>query len=299
VSAATLTVFVAAMVVGFGSGVMSGMLGIGGAVVSTPAVRVLGATPLEAVGTTVPAILPGAVIGVWRYHKADLVDWRIGVWCGASGSVAAVVGAVVADGVGEPGLLMVATAVLMGISGWSVARSGRRMAPAGQSSDTPPSDTPPSDTAPADAPPVDAPPADAPPAGASDVDMGPSDAPWPALVALGVAGGFVAGILGVGGGIILLPAFTSLLGMPVRKAVPASLVAVAIFSVPALVTHAVNGNIDWLLAVPLMVGVVPGARLGSRLTVASSERTVRLLFGTVIGALAVVYGVTEVLGLRG
>jgi uncharacterized protein len=281
VAVAELSVLVAAVAVGFGSGVLAGMLGIGGAVVSTPAVRVLGATPLEAVGTTVPAILPGAVVGVWRYHRAGLVDWRIGLWCGASGSVAAVAGALVANGIAEPGLLMVATAVLMGISGWSVARSGRRVKSA---PDLATSDPSPSDRV-TDLPAV--------------ADTGYPTARWPALLALGVAAGFVAGVLGVGGGIILLPAFTSLLGMPVRKAVPASLVAVAIFSVPALVTHAINGNIDWLLAVPLMVGVVPGATLGSRLTVGASERTVRLVFGTVIGVLAVVYGVSEVLGLRG
>jgi len=284
VPVAELAVLVAAVAVGFGSGVLSGMLGIGGAVVSTPAVRVLGATPLEAVGTTVPAILPGALVGVWRYHRAGLVDWRIGLWCGASGSVAAVAGAVVADHVAEPGLLMVATAVLMGLSGWSVARSGGKT----------PSPAPTASGSPDQSPP--------PAAGTVDVDQ-PVDADarssWVVLMSLGVVAGFVAGVLGVGGGIILLPAFTSLLGLPVRKAVAASLVAVAIFSVPALVTHAINGNIVWMLAIPLMVGVVPGARLGSRLTVGASERTVRLVFGTVIGVLAVVYGVTEVLGLRG
>jgi uncharacterized membrane protein YfcA len=284
VPAADIAVLVAAVAVGFGSGVLSGMLGIGGAVVSTPAVRVLGATPIEAVGTTVPAILPGALVGVWRYHKAGLVDWRVGLWCGASGAVAAVAGAVVADGVAEPGWLMVATAVLMGLSGWSVARSGRSVpAVATSTVGTGPGSAGDSD--------VD---------GDVDVDAGAeADASWVWLVILGVVAGFVAGILGVGGGIILLPAFTSLLGMPVRKSVAASLVAVAIFSVPALVTHAVNGNIDWLLAVPLMVGVVPGARLGSSLTIGASERTVRMVFGVVIGLLAVVFGVTEVLGLRG
>jgi uncharacterized membrane protein YfcA len=281
VPVADLAVLVAAVAVGFGSGVLSGMLGIGGAVVSTPAVRVLGATPIEAVGTTVPAILPGAVVGVWRYHRAGLVDWRVGLWCGASGSVAAVAGAIVADGVAEPGLLMVATAVLMGLSGWSVARSGRKMTPATADGDIADGDIADGDIADGDS--------------AGGAAVRPS---WAGLVMLGVVAGFVAGVLGVGGGIILLPAFTSLLGLPVRKAVPASLVAVAIFSVPALITHAINGNIDWLLAVPLMVGVIPGARLGSNLTVGASERTVRLVFGVVIGILAVVYGVSEVVGLR-
>lgn len=257
----SLVVVLAAVGVGVVSGVLAGMLGVGGAVVSTPAVRLLGATPIEAVGTTVPAILPGAVVGVWRYHRAGMVDWRVGLWCGAAGSLAAVLGALIAESLAEPRWLMVATAGLMAVSGWSVARGGRHGVPA--------------------------------------EELGTPVVPalgW--LVAVGAVAGLVAGLLGVGGGIVLLPAFTSLLGLSVRRAVPASLVAVAIFSVPALTTHALNGNIDWALAAPLMVGVLPGARLGSRLTVAASERTVRLAFGVVIGVLAVVYGVTELAGLR-
>jgi uncharacterized membrane protein YfcA len=257
-------VLTVAVAVGMGSGVLAGMLGIGGAVISTPAVRVLGASPIEAVGTTVPAIIPGAVVGVWRYHRAGLVDWRVGLWCGAAGSVTAVAGAVAADRVGEPRLLMVATALLMGISGWSVARSGRGSAHHRRWWQV----------------------------------SGPV-ASVPVLMAVGAAAGFVAGLLGVGGGIVLLPAFASVLGFEVRRAVPASLVAVAMFSVPALVTHAVNGHIVWPLALALTVGVVPGARLGSRLTVKASERTVRTAFGVIIGLLAVVYGVTELMGLRG
>lgn len=268
--ATAVLVIAAAVVVGFCAGVLAGMLGIGGAVISTPAVRVLGASPIEAVGTTVPAILPGAVVGVWRYHRAGLVDWRVGLWCGAGGAVAAVVGALVASSIAEPRWLMVATAALMLASGWSVAR-GQVAGPTDGG-------------------------AQADDAEQADGALRPATA---VLAGLGVVAGAVAGLLGVGGGIVLLPAFTRLLGMPVRRAVPASLVAVAIFSVPALVTHAAAGNVDWRLAVSLMVGVVPGARLGSRLTVAASERTVRLAFGAVIGVLAVIYGATELAGLRG
>jgi len=266
-----VVVILVAVAVGVGSGVLAGMFGIGGAVVSTPAVRVLGASPIEAVGTTVPAIIPGAIVGVWRYHRAGLVDWRVGLWCGAAGSVTAVAGAVLADRIAEPRLLMVATAVLMGISGWSVARSGRsgRLGMAVRRA-----------------------------LGRTPV-AAPTGQPVALLLALGAVAGLVAGLLGVGGGIILLPAFTVILGFEVRRAVPASLVAVAMFSVPALVTHAINGHIVWPLALALTVGVIPGARLGSRLTVGASEGTVRFAFGVVIGVLAVVYGVTELLGLRG
>ncbi|MCC5952964.1 MAG: sulfite exporter TauE/SafE family protein [Acidimicrobiia bacterium] len=260
--ASELLVALAAVVVGFGAGVLSGMLGIGGAVISTPAVRLLGASPLAAVGSTVPAILPGALSGAWRYHREGLVDYRVGLTCGGAGTVFAVLGALVATATPEPGWLMVATAALMLWSGWSVARSGRHASGPRHPGTVPP-------TRPA----------------------------VPTLVLLGAGAGFVAGLLGVGGGIVLLPIFTSILHLPVKRAIGSSLVAVAVFSVPALVTHALAGNIDWLLAIPLVLGVVPGARVGARLTVGAPDQRVRLVFGVAVAILAVVYGGAEIVGL--
>ncbi|WP_334142139.1 TSUP family transporter, partial [Rhabdothermincola sp.] len=74
----TWYVALAVFALGVSAGVLSGMLGIGGAVITTPGIRVLGATPLEAVGSTVPAILPSALSGTWRYARAGMVDWRFG-----------------------------------------------------------------------------------------------------------------------------------------------------------------------------------------------------------------------------
>ena len=57
------------LLAGFATGVMSGLFGVGGAVISTPAIRVLGASATVAVGTTLPAIIPGAVSGTARYLR--------------------------------------------------------------------------------------------------------------------------------------------------------------------------------------------------------------------------------------
>ena len=54
------------------------------------------------------------------------------------------------------------------------------------------------------------------------------------------------------------------------------------------------GHIDWTYALPLMIGVVPGARIGSRLTIGADERTIRRLFGIVIVVFAVIYGASEI-----
>src|SRR5207244_8053058 len=75
---------------GFVSGVMSGAFGVGGAILTTPAVRVLlDAPPLVAVGTPLPAIFPTTVAGARAYRRAGLVDGRAVRWLAPPGVAAA------------------------------------------------------------------------------------------------------------------------------------------------------------------------------------------------------------------
>jgi uncharacterized membrane protein YfcA len=260
----------ATLVLGFGSGVLAGMFGIGGAVLTTPAIRVLGATPIQGVGSTVPAILPGSISGAYRYAKEGLVNWRVGLVCGFTGGLIAAVGAWV-SGLVNAHYLMVATAGLMAFSGISLIRSARSAAVLAEV----PATGPEGDVAESIEP-------DAGPArdGATieqDPERLEADLGLPRL---------------------MLPAFTGLLKLPIKVAVGSSLVAVAIFSLPALITHAVLGHIAWRFAVPLLIGVVPGAQVGARLSFASSDVMVRRLFGWSVLAMSLVYGTSELLGLR-
>jgi len=258
-------VVLGAVAAGFGSGVLSALLGIGGAVITTPVVRLLGGSPIEAVGSTVPAIVPGAISGAIRYAREGMVEWRLALTLGFTGSGFAVLGAWTSDVV-EGRLLMVMTAGVMLWAGLSVVlklrsdRGGR---------------------APADEP----------------ATRSSADVALPFLAVAGAVAGFVAGLLGVGGGIVLVPVLTSLLHVPMRRAVASSLVAVAIFQVPALITHMWLGHVNWAIALPLMVGVIPGAQVGAHLTVAATDRTIRILFGVLIVVLAIIYGATELRGL--
>lgn len=264
--------------IGLGSGVLSALFGVGGAVLTTPGVRVLGLSPILAIGSTIPAILPGALTGAARFHRERLVNWRVALVCGSSGTVMAVVGAEVSDRVNAH-LLMVLTAGLLLFSG--VQATLARPAPADESAG------PPLDAAPTPSATIVR---ETPPLPAERIATGK-------LTLTGVTAGFVAGLLGVGGGIVLVPAFTGLLRLRQKEAVASSLVAVAIFSVPALITHSILGHVDWAVALLLAVGVVPGARLGSHITVSTSDRTLRMLCGSFFVVLALIYGGTELRAL--
>lgn len=273
-------VWIATFVAGVGSGVLASVLGVGGAVITTPMIRALGATPIDAVGSTVPAILPGALSGSLRYHREGYIVWPVALRCGLSGMAFAVVGGWVADVV-DARWLMVVTAVLVMWSGTSLLRDARRNAPpvadAAETEEAPRS----TDEAPG---PV--------PAGGGAVRGG-----VPAMVALGVGAGFLAGLLGVGGGLVLTPGLMLGLRLPPKHAIATSLAAVAMMSTTAVTTHIALGHVDWSFALPLAIGIVPGARLGAGITVGSSEQRVRMVAGALLIAVATVYLVGELAAL--
>jgi uncharacterized protein len=264
-------------VVGVGTGVLSGMFGIGGAVASTPAIRVLGASPLAAVGSTLPSIIPSAVSGAFRYRREELIHWRVMVWTSSAGVGAAVGGALlttVVPGNGHP--LMILTAAMVAFSAYRLSR---------------PVETPEPESVVAIEGITDAAPGLAHPSSGRRRDEA-----WRLVVIGGGAGG-LSGLLGIGGGVLMVPLFTSWVRLSIKEALATSLACVGVLAVPGTITHAALGHIDWLFALPLCVGVIPGARLGAHLTIRSSDRTLRVMVGVILGLIALVYAAGEILAL--
>jgi uncharacterized membrane protein YfcA len=111
---------------------------------------------------------------------------------------------------------------------------------------------------------------------------------------VGFVAGAVSGLLGVGGGIIMVPAFTTVLGMPLKRALGTSLIVIAALVIPGTIVHAALGHIDWAVFLVLTIGVVPGARIGAKLALVTRERTLRLLVGMFLSIVAVLYGAQEI-----
>jgi uncharacterized membrane protein YfcA len=97
-------------------------------------------------------------------------------------------------------------------------------------------------------------------------------------VLVGVLAGFLAGLFGVGGGILIVPGLVLVVGMPQRLAHGTSLAAVVPISVASLVTYVVHDNVDWPVALCLAIGAVGGAVIGTRLLTVLPVRTITVLF---------------------
>jgi hypothetical protein len=249
----------AAAVVGLVAGYLSGQFGVGGGIVTTPAIRLLlGYPELIAVGTPLPVVIPTAITGVFSYARKGLVDFRMGLGAGIAGGVFSVLGARAAAWAGGPAVLVV-TAGLICWMAVDMALLALRP-PRGE-------------------------------AGAAAHKRRLRSPVWIGL--LGAMTGLYSGFLGVGGGFVVVPALVRYFGFDAKRAVGTSLVVVAVLAVPGSITHYLLGHVDLALAAGLAVGVVPGALLGARVTQVSQERTVRLGFAAMLLAVGGILAAAE------
>jgi uncharacterized membrane protein YfcA len=103
--------------------------------------------------------------------------------------------------------------------------------------------------------------------------------------------GFVSSFLGIGGGIIHVPLLVRALGFPTHIATATSHFVLATIAGTGALTHVLSGSFadghGVRRATAISIGVIAGAQLGARLSLRASGRTVELLLGAALLALAV------------
>lgn len=251
--------WLAAAGVGFVAGYLSGQFGIGGGMITTPAIRlILGGSELIAVGTPLPVIIPTAITGVIEYHRRGLLDARVGLTLGAVGTAFSVLGAWLTSLVGGDVVLYL-TAALIAWTAFDMAHLALR------------------------------------PEQAAHVTAARAGrrGSWLWLAAIGAITGVYSGFLGLGGGLVVVPVLIRFLGFDAKHAVGTSLLAVLILAVPGTIAHYLLGHIDVTIALGMSLGVFPGAMLGARVTAASQEKTVRMAFSVMLLLVGLILAANE------
>ncbi len=247
------------LLLGFVTGVLSGVFGVGGAVVSTPGIRLLGASAKLAIGSTLPSVLPSSIAGTLRYHREGMVEWRAVAWVTPLGIAASVGGAFLTDVLpGNGHLLQIFTALLLATNAVRLLRE-------------------------------------------RPLSMRVVEHPAPPyrarLLMIGILSGGLSGLLGIGGGVVMVPAFSQWARLSLKRSIATSLACVGLFAIPGTITHAALGNIDWHFALLLSAAVVPGARIGSAFAVKATDTRLRTSVGLFLGLVAIAFAVGETIAL--
>jgi uncharacterized membrane protein YfcA len=110
------------------------------------------------------------------------------------------------------------------------------------------------------------------------------------LLVLGACTGFLAGLLGIGGGMLMVPFMTFLLGLKgfpqdqlMKVAVATSLATICFTSISSVRAHHKKGAVRWDIAKLLAPGIVVGSLLGAQIAKALPSSWLALVFAVFVG----------------
>ena len=241
-----------ACLLGAAAGTLGGLFGIGGGLVMVPGMVLFLAIPQHrAHATSLAAMIASASAAVVPLAIADRIDWDTGGFLLLGSIGGAYLGARIFARIPEVWLAGGFVALALA--------SAVRMFLEG--------DTP----------------------GAAATGTASIDASWGGVigfVAVGFFAGILGGVLGVGGGIVFVPAMVTLYGFEQHLAQGTSLAVIVPTALVATLAHSRRGQVDWPLAVLLGAGGLAGGWAGARLALALDAPLLRMLFASFLVLMA-------------
>lgn len=211
------------------AGMSIGVFGAGGSILMVPIlVYALGIPVKGAMAMSLLVVGTTSAVALLTHGRAKHVRWKTGSLFGLAGMAGAYAGARVADYVPEA-FLLVGFSLLMIVAAVAMLR-GSRVADLGSLARR-----------------------------ASEVRL-------VSAVGLGAGVGFVAGLVGAGGGFLVVPVLVLFGGLALRPAIATSLLVVSLQAFAGLVGHASYLELDWTLAAAVTVFALAGSAMGSRLS---------------------------------
>ena len=261
---------VATILVGAGIGLVSGLFGVGGGFLIVPVLSALYGFRLAWIGTASCQALGQATTGLmarrlnWDHLQLPLIvsgGLLTGVWFGSRMlSVASVGSADGVTGISSESLVLGSYTALLSLVGilalWETHRTRHgRPFKRGWLANWP-------------LPPF-----------ASFPQLNTSKTSIAVLAWFGLAVGFLAGLLGLSGGMIMLPGLIYCIGLGTHQAVAVTLVVVWLVAAQAAAIHAWYGRVELIPAMALLAGGTIGARIGTQLSERLGGSTLRNSFG--------------------
>ncbi len=278
------------VLIGVAVGIISAMFGLGGGIIMVPLLRLLYNLPAPmASATSLATTIPTTFSSLANRWKDGEVHLRTGLITGIAGACVSPVGSFAATNL--PGVFaMTITAILIAYTAVNMFRRARKAQaaeleePSDLEKELPEEELGPQAIAEREN------------REASPTAKGADSFShrWVTPVAIGAIAGFISGLSGVAG-ILIIPIYVSILRYTMKEASATSLVAVAILSIPGLTTHLMLGNVRIVFSLLLILGAVPGSRIGSILVRRSSNVRLSYLFSAVLLLAAVALIIREVM----
>lgn len=239
------------LILGLSAGVLSGMFGIGGGVVIVPMlVTFFGFELRNATGTSLGALLlPVAILACITYYRAGKLKIAVAAPVALGLLIGGWFGAQIAFGL-PVSTMKLLYGLFLFYPAWRFIEPRKWLAQRRSGTSAP----------------------------AKEEESRTSS--FPVLVVVGFGAGIISGLFGVGGGIVIVPVLITMLRFDQKVAVATSLGALLLpVGFGAAYTYYQNGELDPATSGMVALGLVFGALLGARITLALPSATVKRLYG--------------------
>lgn len=233
-------------------GLLLGLLGGGGSILTVPMlVYLLHVEPKTAITTSFVVVGLSSLLALLPHAKRHSVCWQSGLFFGLSGMVGAFVGGRLAAFFTSD-LLMGLFGIISLITGLLMLRRPKR------SSHTSPS---------------------------KPMRVCPVQVPYLRVLFDGFFVGGLTGLVGVGGGFLIVPALTLLVGLPMQGAIGTSLMIIVMNAAAGLAGYIQHAELDLPLILQVAVGALVGSALGAMLSGFVKPAWLRRGFGALVVAI--------------
>lgn len=111
----------------------------------------------------------------------------------------------------------------------------------------------------------------------------------PVALGVSVGGGILSGLLGIGGGILQVPALNAWCGVPMRAAAATTAAMIGITALGSAPIYYARGHVIAPLAAAAVLGVLAGSRLGMWYSGRARAKGLKLIMAVVLAAVALIY----------
>lgn len=247
------------LVGGLFSGVAAGILGIGGGTILVPLIVTFGYPPVQAVATSTLAIVMTSIAGSFQNWRMGNLSLKKVLYLGIPSMITSPIGVLIANKINSYFLLF-GFGLLLLINIYLISLRQSFTAKAKNQADSIFYNSP----------------------NFNKLQL----SSIVSRIATGGSAGIIAGLFGLGGGVVMVPLQIILLEENIKAAVQTSLGVIVITAIFACTSHAFSGNVLFPQGICLGLGGLLGVQLSARFLPKLSDKTVSFLFRGFMGLLA-------------
>ena len=244
-----LDVVIFLIIVGLGAGTLGSIIGVGGGIIITPFLALMGFSPAHIASTSLMAVVSSSASSTIAYTRQARIDYSIGLKMVIFSIPGSIVGAFISNGISLE-FFKISFAILLMLTGIYILFKNSILK--------------------------------------KKRDNQPKSAFSLILCYTGTfIAGIISSLFGVGGGIIFVPIMVLIFQMTMTKAAPTSQLILFITSLIGLFTHILLGKPDYFNGLSIAAGAFIGGQIGAALSTHIREKILQILLSVFLIAVAV------------